>query len=270
LLPSSPALTFRGAIAMRPPFAAFGGLSGMIVEEDRDHVQAISDRGQWVRFQLVIEDDRLIGADHTGTAPILNDAGVPVSKGGQDAEDMALGGWVSFEGDHRIDRFDVPGGPVVETLHHPDWAKLRPNGGLEAVARDSQGRIWAIAERSGAETTPFPVFIWDGSVWETKELPRADAYAITSATFVPDGAMYLIERRFGFLSGFRTRIRRVVWAEGLTPEADEVILRLGRAADNLEAVAFLMIEGRLHLLLASDDNFQPLQRNILALYEVTR
>ena len=157
----------------------------------------------------------------------------------------------------------------METLRHPDWSKLRSNGGLEGVARDSQGRIWAIAERSGGETTPFPVFIWDGAGWATKELPRGDSYAITSATFAPDGAMYLIERRFGFLTGFRTRVRRVTWGAGRVPVDDEVILSLGPSADNLEAVVFLSIENRPHLLLASDDNFQLLQRNILALYEVT-
>lgn len=266
-LPSSPALTFRGAIAMRPPFGSFGGLSGMIAEGDT--VNAVSDRGQWVRFRPIFDEGRLVGAQAAASAPILNDAGLPVSKGGQDAEDIAPGGWVSFEGDHRIDRFDTPGGTVVETLRYPDWEKLRSNGGLEAVARDDAGRIWAIAERSGAETTPFPVFIWDGAKWATKKLPRSDAYAVTSATFAPDGAMYLIERRFGFLSGFRTRIRRVVWGTGETPIDDEVISSFGRSADNLEAVAVVTIDGRVHLLLAADDNFQPLQRNILALYEVT-
>ena len=265
-LPSSPTLAFRGGIAMRPPFPAFGGLSGMVL--DGANVQAVSDRGHWVRFRPVFSEGRLTSADRAATAPILNDAGTPVSKGGQDAEDMTAGGWMSFEGDHRIDRFDTPGGRVVETLRHPDWRKLRSNGGLEAVARDPQGRVWAIAERSGAKTTPFPVFIWDGAAWATKRLPRADAYAITSATFAPDGAMYLIERRFRFLTGFRTRIRRVIWGAGQVPDFDEVILTLGPSADNLEAAAFLTIEGRLHLLLAADDNFQPLQRNILALYEV--
>lgn len=266
-MPSSSALVFRGAIAMRPPFAAFGGISGLVAEGDA--IVAVSDRGRWLKFRPVIEDGRLTGAEAAASAPLLNDAGAPLPKRGQDAEDMAPGGWVSFEGDHRIARYDAPGGAAVEVLRNPDWRTLRSNGGLEAVARDNRGRIWAIAERSGAETTPFPVFIWNGADWDRKALPRADAYAVTSASFGPDGAMYLIERKFGFLTGFRTRIRRVVWGAGVTPERDGVILDLGRAGDNLEAAAFMPVDGKPHLILASDDNFQPLQRNVLALYEVT-
>lgn len=265
-LPSSGALAFRGAIAMRPPFAAFGGISGVVAEGDG--LVAVSDRGQWLRFRPVIKGGRLVGAENASSAPLLNDAGAALSKRGQDAEDIAPGGWVSFEGDHRIARYDEPGGPAVETLRHPDWEKLRSNGGLEAVAQDAKGQIWAIAERSWSETTPFPVFIWNGVEWAHKALPRKDAYAVTTAAFAPDGALYLVERRFGLLAGFRTRIRRVVWGTGTQPESDEVLLHLGRTADNLEAAAFLSVDGRLHLILASDDNFQPLQRNILALYEV--
>ena len=72
---------------------------------DGDHLQLVSDRGQWVRFRPVIQGGLLRGAEEAASAPILNDAGAPVTKGGQDAEDIAPGGWVSFEGDHRIDRF---------------------------------------------------------------------------------------------------------------------------------------------------------------------
>ncbi len=272
--PDDSPLQFRGGLIIRPPHADFGGLSGLALEGARKAV-LVSDKGAWVRLSLDMENGTLTGVDDVRISPILDAEGNPVSEGAVDAEDLtrdpqsgAL--WVSFERDHRIWRFDEGGGTPQETLRHPKWETYAKNTGLEALARDDDGRIWAIREASGDYAKPFPVFVWDGERFEEKRLPRPSRHLVTGADFGPDGWLYITERKFAFTSGFEIRLRRLKYGDGPDPVADETLIALPSQSniDNIEGIEVWREGGETLILIASDDNMFLLQRNILALFAI--
>lgn len=274
--PSGSPLVFRGALSVRPPFPEYGGISGLVwMGEGR--VLAVSDRGYWINFSLLIEENRLKGIRDVRFAPILGENGKSVRLSGTaDAEDISRDpktGFmrVSFEGKHRVAtyrRTDKP--PVSPRIAHPDWPGLRKNGGIESLAHSADGQLWAIAEdeRSGGRAD---IWVLDGNFWKTKHYLRNSSFKPTGAEFGPDGYLYVTERAFSLIGGFRFRLRRFQWGDGEMPETDEILLDFGAETniDNIEGVTLWKnSDGRIYLLLASDDNFMPVQRNVLALFEV--
>ncbi|MGB0496806.1 MAG: esterase-like activity of phytase family protein, partial [Rubricella sp.] len=142
--------------------------------------------------------------------------------------------------------------------------------GLESIARDPEGRIIAIPERSGAETRPFPVYRWDGRRWTIPyRLPRRGGFLPTSADFDDRGRLYLLERSFAIFSGFTTRIRRFSF-DGDAITGEETLLESApNAYDNAEGLSlWRTAEGDLRMTLISDDNFQFLQRTVVSEFAV--
>lgn len=273
--PAGGPLAFRGAVAVSPPDGDFGGLSGAIFETP-DTILAISDRARWARIRLEIEDGRLTGVAEIETTPLLDAAGAPAKGAAWDAEGLTRGAdgrlRVSFERDHRIGAWAAPDAPAAEELRHPAWELFSNNSGLEALATAPDGRLWAIRERSGDLARPFPVFIGDARGWEEKRLPRRGPYLPTGADFDADGRLYVAERAFSFIGGFRFRLRRLTWGAEPDPVTEETLLELPAQSniDNIEAVALRTEGAQTWLLILSDDNFLPVQRNVIALFEVLR
>lgn len=271
--PKGGPLAFHGAVAVSPPDKLFGGLSGLVMEGP-DAALAISDIGRWIRFRLKKENGRLTGVEDIRYAPILDAEGKIAPPGARNAEALArdpVSGriWVAFEGYHRIWVYDAPDGPVLRRVLHPDWASFSENAGIEALARDAEGRLWAVGEDEATES--FPLWIGGPGAWEAKRVPRRGDYRPTGADFDPQGRFYLTTRAFSYTGGFRFQLRRLTWGPGETPVTDEVLLEYGAVTniDNIESVAIWADAGRTWLLIAADDNFMPLERNVLALYEIT-
>lgn len=272
-VPEGGPLEFRGAVALRPSDDAFGGLSGLALTGPRAAL-AVSDAGRWARFRLRIEAGRLVGAEDAALAPMLDRAGDRPPRGARDAEALARDPgtgrlWVAFEGYHRLQAWDDPLAAPVAARRNEAWERgFGENGGFEALALDRGGRLWAIRETAvgGAHE----VWIDEPAGWRVARLPAAPPFRPTGAEFGPDGRLYLAERAFSFTAGFRFRLRRFAVEDG-APTRPETLLELGAETfiDNVEAIAIWEEEGRTFLLLLSDDNFLPLQRTILALFEAT-
>ena len=97
----------------------------------------------------------------------------------------------------------------------------------------------------------------------------------TAIARLPDGSFAVIERAFDFVRGVRCRVMRFDAAElqpGGTVQAEELArLASPYAVDNLEGLAATRgPRGETLLWLISDDNFNPLQRNILLLFELAK
>ena len=100
-------------------------------------------------------------------------------------------------------RYDDLGGPATEVPPHPDFRRLQANSGLEALAIDAEGVLYAIPERSGKLERPFPVYRLRDGRWQTQGALRRDgAFLVADAIFGPDGRLYLLERDFEWLGGF--------------------------------------------------------------------
>ena len=269
----APRLVLDAAIAWTDAWEHFGGWSGVHVSPDGRSFVTISDKGSFAEGVL----ER--GPDGTLTAAKLTRRGrlhgidgslLGESESETDAEGLAVDdpgrAYVSFERFHRVRRYDDLAGAATRLPAHPDFRRLQTNSGLETLALDADGTLYAIPERSGALDRPFPVYrLLDGR-WDKRWSIRRDGtFLPVDGDFGPDGRFYLLERDFRWLGGFATRVRRFdVGPDGFTDEVTLLRTDFG-ALDNMEGLAaWRDPQGRIRVTLLSDDNFFVLQRTMFA------
>lgn len=269
-------LEFLGGWVLRSTDPDFGGISALALDGGR--FTAVGDAGGVFRFELTAAGRIAragISALPAGPAP---EDGGPVRKRDRDAEAMAhdpASGrfWVGFERANAIWRYDAAIGRA-EAHHAPvameDWPS---NGGSEALARLADGRFLVLSEEgdgpeSSREALLFPS---DPSEGEHTAIrfgfrPPAD-HNVTDAAVLPDGRLLVLTRRFSFVEGVSIVVCSVeigAIAEGaVLPCRPIARLAPPLTVDNMEALAVGEEDGRTILWMASDDNFNPLQRTLL-------
>lgn len=256
----------------------FGGFSGIELSADGLSFHVISDRGtiRWGHIERNAEGI-ITGISQSGKTRLKDSQGEPLPENWlADAEGLATDAqgrlWVSFEGRHRLARFDTPDStPMV--IFAPDEVKatLKPNSGFEALAIAPDGSLIAIAEHSAGTSIPFPVWRWrESDGWSQPwTLPREDNWLPTGADFGPDGKLYVLDRDFRGIQGFASRVRRFDWSEdGPTNETELMRSNLAQY-DNLEGIAIWSDTNGLRITMISDDNYFFLQRTELVEYRLT-
>lgn len=269
-----PHLTQMSRTVWRENWEHFGGFSALWVSPDGTRFRTISDRGGWGEGTFERRDGEITAA-HLGRRGRLHGIDGARLEGAEvDAEGMAVDRqgrtYVSFENFHRVRRYDDLKGPATWVPSHPDFAHFEPNSGLETLALDAGGTLYAIPERSGAPRRPFPVYRLLPGGWDKSwRIPREGTFVPVDADFGPDGRFYLLERDFKWLGGFATRVRRFdVTPQGFTNEVTLLRSHFGEL-DNMEGLhAWRDPQGRTRLTLVSDDNFFPLQQTIFVEYVV--
>ena len=252
--------------------SSFGGLSGIDVDEGGRFVSQ-SDTGALVRGRLRLDGaGRLAGVDDATLQLLTREDGSAFGrKMDADAEDVTLtpGGYaISFEQDHRVERFrDGVRGSVGQTTP-PELQKRPRNAGLEALAwRD--GRFY-----EGAE---------DGEIWRCDGEPGGSCASVMAtspfAGFKLTGldaagrGFVAVYRAVDALNGWRAI---VAWlepasADGSGPWRARKLAELGRplTRDNMEGIAAVPhADGRgFRLYLVSDDNFYSFQRTLLLAFD---
>ena len=111
--------------------------------------------------------------------------------------------------------------------------------------------------------------------WSSFSYATVPDYKPTALAVLPDGSFATLERAFDLVRGVRVRVMRfdaAALAPGATVRPEELArLASPYAVDNLEGLAATRgAKGETLLWLISDDNFNPLQRNILMLFELAR
>jgi hypothetical protein len=279
-------LIWRGGIAMTSNSRNFGGWSDLVVSPDNRTLTSISDTGSWLTATIERDDEgNLTGLTRGTIGPLRDLKGRPlVDKNWADAEGMARlpdGSWiVSFERHHRIWRYPTLDG-TPQPIDIPGNFDRQPNnGGVEALAALGDGRIVAISEEYSLR--PNALVGWIGTpggqghyLWDMFEYTKVPYFNPTAIRQLPDGSFVVLERAFDFVRGVRARLVHFP-ASALKADAiidGEELARLASpyAVDNLEGLAVTTGEhGETLLWLIADDNFNPLQRNLLLLFELEK
>jgi len=209
-------LVFRGGVELRSARAALGGLSGLHITGER--MIAVSDCGYWLTATLGEKGGRLDSLRNVAIVPILDTEGYALnpnedcegdeSKRRSDAESIAAapagGLFVAFERYHRIRRY--PEGPLsaraIAGPALPEDASLERNRGIEALARLSDGRLLALAEKEKEGEAPGWLIGSNGGTTPFRYIVDDD-YVPTGASAIPGGGFLVLER------SYRDRVTRV-------------------------------------------------------------
>ncbi|MFN4015634.1 MAG: esterase-like activity of phytase family protein [Reyranella sp.] len=277
-------LVWRGGIEMRASLRNFGGLSDLHVTPDNRTLTSISDEGAWLvatpRFD---SSGMLVGLGEARMGQLRGLDGKPIeSKPEADAEAFARlpdGSWlVAFERRHRLWHYPSLTATPLPVEGPADIGRQPGNGGIEAMAALADGTVIAISEEYSRQ--PGSVAGWIGKPggggrykWQSFGYATIPDYKPTALAVLPDGSFATLERAFDMVRGVRVRVMRFDAAElkpGATVKPEELArLASPYAVDNLEGLAATRgARGETLLWLISDDNFNPLQRNILMLFEV--
>jgi hypothetical protein len=260
-------LVFLGGWALTSNDERFGGISALHVEAGQ--VLALSDAGWRARFPLP-------GAGSSVRADLaMMEAGPgpPDEKENRDAESLVVEDgslWVGYEQANSIWRYDRRNFAVRGSATPGAMARWNANHGAEAMVRLADGRFLVFNEGKGGDSEAL-LFVGDPTVAGTAAVrlryrPPA-GFRITDAALLPDGRLALLHRRVGLFEGFTARLTVAglpALAAGAVIEGQEAAaFEGGITRDNFEALSVGREGGRTILWLASDDNYNKLQRTLL-------
>ena len=270
-------LAFLGGIALSSPDRRFGGLSGMRFVGD-GQLLAISDDGDWLRFRLEERDGRLVGASDLSIGRMVDGDGQPIrGKANADAEALEIEPdgtiLVAFEREHRVAAY-APDGSPPRIIAFPDrnWLmKLPGNGGIEAMARVGELRLFLAEETGGAD---YNLILQSrdraGSYGRVRFRPPHD-YKPTDAVAIGADRVLILNRRYSPLAGVSAVLMELkIDPARLSAAEPRVVAEMVPpvTVDNMEAIAARQQGGRTFIYMASDDNFSPLQRTIVLKFEL--
>jgi hypothetical protein len=279
-------LLWRGGISMRANSRSFGGWSDLHVTPDGKTLTSISDEGGWLSATIDYDaDGNLAGLSGGQIGKLLGLDGRPLNdKAEADAEGMARlpdGSWlVAFEHHHRLWRYRTLASTPVPFDGPADIGRQPGNGGIEALTALADGRIIAISEEYSLR--PGTLVGWIGQPgkdgryeWRAFEYAKTPDFSPTAIAMLPDGSFATVERAFDMVRGVRCRVMRFEASQlkpgGIVMPEELAWLASPYAVDNLEGLAVTKgARGETLLWLISDDNFNPLQRNILLLFELAK
>lgn len=253
----------------------FGGFSGLKLNEDGSGFTAVSDRGLVALGTFERSGDgKISGVASRKFNSLKASVGEPHDDFKNDSEGLAMRAdgtlVVSFEGFHRIMVYRDLDKPAIWHKQNPEFENLQNNSGLEALAYDGDGVLYAIPERSGVLTRPFPVYRFKNNEWDQPfGIVRRPPFLVVGADFGPDGKLYLLERHLSGIFGFKSRVRRFdVSADGISGE--ETLLETSAGAhDNLEGISVWRDSGGdIRITMISDDNFRAFQKTEFVEYRL--
>jgi hypothetical protein len=262
-------LAFLGGWELRSNDRRFGGISAIHVEDGE--VLALSDRGVLLGFDLPLRQGARIRI-----RPLREVPGNPEDKRDRDTEAMAVRGdsiWVAFERSNSVWRYDRgtlrrAGSAAPEPMR--DWFS---NSGPEAMARLGGDRFLVVSERSrrGARFSEAVLFEGDPTRSSTRlaqiAIRRPQDYRVTDAARLPDGRILLLHRRFSYFEGVSAKLTSLDEKDlkpgGFASVSEVAHFPASLKLDNFEGLSVTREDGRTILWIATDDNFNAVQRTLL-------
>lgn len=271
--PADPSAELFGTYDWTERQGRFGGFSALHLQADR--FLAINDAGFAWTGRLERRHGKIRNVRDVSYARLRDIEGAPLGRFWNDAEGVAVlpnGDLaISFEQHHRIWRYSSISGAATPLPTAEAFAALQDNSGLEALASDAAGRLYAIPERSGRLDRPFPVYRLSDGHWQVPfSIPRRPPHLMVGADIGPDGRLYVLERHLSGAFGFHARVRRFDMSEdALTNEVTLVDTPAGTHY-NLEGLSVWRDDqGRIRLTMISDDNFHWFMKTEFVEYIVT-
>jgi hypothetical protein len=260
-------LTFLGAWVLTSNDPRFGGISAIHVEENE--ALAFSDAG-W-RIRLPVAPAR--SPVRAEVSMVERGPGAQDEKEDRDIESLVVEGgevWLGYEQANAVWRYDKAGFGTRSSAAPPAMARWRSNRGAEAMVRLADGRFLVFSEGSGGDSDAL-LFAGDPAVPGTPALRLRyrppSGYRITDAARLPDGRLALLNRRVGLFEGFTAKLtvaRLPTPAAGALIAGEEAATFAGAVTrDNFEALSVSREGGRTILWIASDDNYNLMQRTLL-------
>lgn len=252
----------------------FGGYSGISLTPNGAGFIIVSDRAHLIEGTIFRHGDRIIGVRSAEMAALNIPDDLFLDPSVQDTEGLAKDNqgrlYISVESTNRVLCRNITG--VWTALpDHPGLRALPHNQGLEALAIDGDGTLFALPEFSESLQVPFPVFRYrQGSGWDVPmSISRNEGFLPVGADVGPDGKLYVLERGFsGF--GFSSRVRRFDFLNGYSFDGETLLTTKPRRHDNLEGLSvWAATDGTLRLTMISDDNFFFLQKTEIVEYAVS-
>ena len=246
----------------------YGGFSGLLINNVGTEALVVTDKSFFFVLELRRDDnDFLTGYSVIKKGRILSSKGEHLNGRNTDSESIAMDAnsnyYISFESNHRIMMHTEVEGKGIFVPKHPMFRKLSVNKGIEALAIDNENRLIAIPEKPPLGISDIPIFRLQNNKWEIiKYVKIEDNFLVTDAEILPMGLLLILERKFSWTQGFKTRFRLISLDKFDNTEPIIVFTSTANQFDNLEGMTFWKDKkGEMRILTVSDDNFHPLQQS---------
>ena len=246
----------------------YGGFSGLLIKNAGTEALVVTDKSFFFVLELRRDDnDILTGYSAIKKGRILSSKGEHLNGRNTDSESIAMDAnnnyYISFESNHRIMMHTEVEGKGIFVPKHPMFRKLSVNKGIEALAIDNENRLIAIPEKPPLGMSDIPLFRLQYDKWEIiKYVKIEDNFLVTDAEILPMGLLLILERKFSWTQGFKTRFRLISLDKFDNTEPIIVFTSTANQFDNLEGMTFWKDKkGEMRILTVSDDNFHPLQQS---------
>ncbi len=246
----------------------YGGFSGLLIKNAGTEAIAVTDKSFFFVLELRRDDnDFLTGYSVIKKGRILSSKGEHLNGRNTDSESITMDAnnnyFISFESNHRIMMHTEVEGKGIFVPKHPMFRKLSVNKGIEALAIDNENRLIAIPEKPPLGISDIPIFRLQNNKWEIiKYVKIEDNFLVTDAEILPMGLLLILERKFSWTQGFKTRFRLISLEKFDNTEPIIVFTSTANQFDNLEGMTFWKDKkGEMRILTVSDDNFHPLQQS---------
>ena len=257
----------------------FGGWSGMVLGEAGKSIVAINDKGDWLTAQLALASPQPLS--NATIRPFESGATMGLmDKFDFDAESLVRSGngfLVGMEQDHRILVVDAIGGPSRRAAYDSqiDLSILSPNGGAEAMTKLEDDRLMVFAEHGLDVHGTLPAWIAGPTGVVHRRFAPPHNYSPTDAATLPNGDVLLLMRYFSALDGVSAKLLLLSAAEIASSDTlrgtELAHFAEPLSVDNMEALDIrVQPDGTIRLFMMSDDNFNPLQRTLLMVFDWKR
>ena len=267
-------LKFVSGIEIKSNHPDFGGLSGLIINEDKSLI-AVGDQGIWLTGKIKIDENgKLVEIINGRLGHLKGNENNPLYKLGKsytDAESIESYNnkfVVSFERKHRILIFNnifLHSEIFYDRIKYLD---LPDNGGIEAMAPLKNNSIFLLSENLIHPDDKIAGYLLSDNKLKKVYVKKNGSFKPTDMSNLPDGNILLLERSFSPVRGVSARIS-VIKYEDLKPNSVILpftldTLKPPMVVDNFEGISFLKLnDGGYYIFILSDDNFNFLQKTLL-------